>query len=216
MPKPAGTAVRGDAAVVGHEIVLRILGGDAALQGVRVDADVVLRRHAALRRADARAGGDADLRLDEIDAGDALGDRVLDLDARVDLDEIEPAGVGVLQELDRAGGAVVHGAADLERRLAQLAPLRVGQEHGRRALDHLLVAPLHGAVALVQMHQVAVRVAEDLHLDVPRAAHQLLEVDLVLAEGRLGLAPRGRDRLDEPRSRPRRRACRVRRRPSSP
>jgi hypothetical protein len=28
---------------------------------------------------------------------------VLDLDARVDLDEIEVAGVGVLQELDRAG-----------------------------------------------------------------------------------------------------------------
>ena len=34
-----------------------------------------------------RAGGDAELRLDEVDAGDLLGDRVLDLDARIALDE---------------------------------------------------------------------------------------------------------------------------------
>ena len=34
--------------------------------------------------------------------GHALGDRVLDLDARIDLDEVELAGVGILQELDRA------------------------------------------------------------------------------------------------------------------
>jgi hypothetical protein len=48
---------------------------------------------------------DADLRLDDVDAGDLLGDRVLDLDARIDLDEVELAGVGVHQELDRAGAA---------------------------------------------------------------------------------------------------------------
>ena len=35
----------------------------------------------------------------------------------------------------------------------------------------------------------AVRVAEDLHLDMARAAHQLFEIDFVLAEGGLGLAP---------------------------
>ncbi len=45
------------------------------------------------------------------------------------------------------------------------------------------------------MHQSAVRVAQDLHLDVPRAAHQLLEVDLVVAEGRLRLAARHRQQL---------------------
>ena len=39
----------------------------------------------------------------------------------------------------------------------------------RRALDHLLVAPLHRAVALEQVHELAVAVAQDLHLDVPRA-----------------------------------------------
>jgi hypothetical protein len=36
---------------------------------------------------------DQDLRLDDVDAGDLLGHRVLDLDARVDLDEVELARV---------------------------------------------------------------------------------------------------------------------------
>ena len=69
--------------------------------------------------ADRRAFGDADLRPHDVDAGDGFGHRVLDLDARIDLDEIELAGVGVLQELDRAGVEIAHGAADLERLLAQ-------------------------------------------------------------------------------------------------
>ena len=51
----------------------------------------------------AAALGDADLRLDDVDAGHLLGDRVLDLDARIDLDEVEGAGIGIHQELDRAG-----------------------------------------------------------------------------------------------------------------
>ncbi len=45
-----------------------------------------------------RAGGDPDLLDDEVDAGDHLGDGVLDLKARVHLDEIELA--GLVKELD--------------------------------------------------------------------------------------------------------------------
>src|SRR5439155_24330029 len=83
-----GAAVGGDLAVVGDEVVFGFLAGDAALQGVGADADVRLTRHAAFGRADARAVGDADLRLHQVDAGRALGDGVLDLDARIHLDEI--------------------------------------------------------------------------------------------------------------------------------
>ncbi len=52
------------------------------------------------------------------------------------------------------------------------------------------MAALDGAVALEQMNEVAVPVAQQLHLDMPRAPDQLLEIHLVLAEGGLGLAPR--------------------------
>ena len=49
--------------------------------------------------------GDADLALDDIDAGDEFGDRVLHLHARVDFDEVELA-VLIHQELHRAGVGV--------------------------------------------------------------------------------------------------------------
>ena len=51
--------------------------------------------------------GDAQLLDDEIDARDRFGHAVLDLDARVDLEQIELAAVE--QELDRAGVEVVRG-----------------------------------------------------------------------------------------------------------
>jgi hypothetical protein len=41
------------------------------------------------------------------------------------------------------------------------------------------------------------RIAEELHLDVPRAHHELFEIDLVVAERRLCFAPRGPDFLRE-------------------
>ena len=70
------------------------------------------------------AGGDAQLRLDQVDAGDGFGDRMLDLDAGVHLDEVELA-VFVHQELDGAGvlvadvgEAAAQGAADLLAHLA--------------------------------------------------------------------------------------------------
>ena len=75
-----------------------------------------------------------------------------------------------------------------ERGLAEGGALGVVEIGRGRALDHLLMAALDRAVALEQMDEIAVGVAEDLHLDVARAAHQLLQIDLVLAEGGLGLA----------------------------
>ena len=59
---------------------------------------------------------------------------------------------------------------------------------GRGDLDDLLVPPLDRAVALVEVDQMAVRVAQQLHLDVLGAADELLEEDVGAAEGGLGLA----------------------------
>ena len=119
-----GAAIGGDAAVIGDEILLRILGGDAALQRVAVQPDVLLR---AARRNPASpialALDQVDLRLDDVDAGHLLGDGVLDLDARIDLDEVEFSAVGVLQELHRAGAEIVGGRGDLQRIAAELLAL---------------------------------------------------------------------------------------------
>ena len=118
---------------------------------MRVAADL----HVVLLRGQLLAGGDQQLRLDEIDAGDQLGDRMLDLDARVHLDEVELA--VLVEELERAGAAVVDCAAGLDAALAHRAGAAWRVMPGRRRLlDDLLVAPLHRAVALAEADDVAV------------------------------------------------------------
>ena len=191
-------AIGGQAAVVGREVVFGILGRDPALQGMAVAANRLLRRHRSAAAADLHSLHDADLRLDQIDAGDDFGDGVLDLDARIDLDEVEIATLGIHQELDRAGAHVVRRPGEAHRRVAQRLALGLAQIGSRRALDHLLVAALHRAVPLKQVDDVAVPVAEDLHLDVAGALDQLLEIDLALAEGRPGFAPAGLDLIEQP------------------
>ncbi len=128
---------------------------------------------------------DPQLLRDEVEAGDRLGDRVLDLDAAVELEEMERA---VLHdELDRPGAPVADGATErdgrLEERLAQLCV----EAGSRRLLEHLLVPPLHGAFPLAERDHVPVRIREQLHLDVTRAFEVALEIERPVAECADGL-----------------------------
>ena len=72
---------------------------------------------------------------------------------------------------------------------------------GRRLLDHFLVAPLDGAIALKEMNDVTVTIGKDLHLDMPRSIDILLEENPVIAESRRGLALRRCERRAELRRR---------------
>src|SRR6266702_5937827 len=123
--EPRRAAVRSNAPVVRNEIVLRIFGSYAALQRMGADANLLLRRYSTLRRTDSCTARDPDLRLHQVYARRALGDGVLDLDARIHLDEIETAGVCILQKLNRAGVEIARRAANRESRLAKLRSLRV-------------------------------------------------------------------------------------------
>ena len=192
-----GAAVGGDLAVVGNKITLGVLRRDAALQRMGSDSDLALWRHAAFCRTDAGAGRDPDLRLHQIDAGRAFSHRMLDLDTGIDLDEVEPPGLCVLQKLHGAGVDVLRRAADRECRLAQFRPLCIVEEYRGRTLNDFLVATLHRAVALIQMHELAVGVAEYLHLHVPCLPHELLEIHLIVTEGGLGFSTRKRQQLRE-------------------
>ena len=64
--------------------------------------------------------GDAQLLLHQVDAGDHFRDRVLDLDARVHLEEIEMLRVLVDDELDRAGTSITDAARERNGDLADL------------------------------------------------------------------------------------------------
>ena len=113
---------------------------------------------------------------------------MLDLDAGVHLDEVELA--VLVQELERARAAVADLAAGLGAAfadlVAQLAPVDARR---RRLFDHLLVAALHGAVALAQVDGVAVLVGQHLDLDVARILQKLLHVHRRVAERGLRFGP---------------------------
>src|SRR5206468_1312465 len=67
------------------EVVAGVLGVDPALDGGPFQLNV------ALTVAHGLAACDPDLLLDDIDAGHHFGDGVLDLNAGIDLDEVEAA-----------------------------------------------------------------------------------------------------------------------------
>ena len=100
-------------------------------------------------------------------------------------------------ELDGAGADVADRAAERDRGLAHRGAARVVERGRRRLLDDLLVAALDRALALPQVHDVAVRVAEDLDLDVARPLDVALEQQRVVAERDSRLAARALDRLGE-------------------
>ena len=164
------------------KIVVGVFGVDPALDRMAADDDVLLAERQRL------AGGDPDLLLDQVDAGDHLGDGVLDLDPGVDLDEVEVV-VGVDQELAGAGVDVAGGPGQPDGGFAQPGADLERQGRRGRFLDELLMAALERAIAVPAVDDVAVRIGEDLDLDVPRAIDELLEVDAGVLEGGLGLVP---------------------------
>ena len=64
--------------------------------------------------------GDENLALDDVKPGDHFRDGVLDLDARIDLDEIELVAVQIEQKFDGAGVAISGGLAEPDGGVADL------------------------------------------------------------------------------------------------
>ncbi len=79
--------------------------------------------------AEPAAGGHVDLGLHEVEVGGGLGDRVLDLQPGVDLEEGEQPLPWVVEELHGARAAVLHGQCEPLGGRLQLAGL-LGGEHG--------------------------------------------------------------------------------------
>jgi len=77
--------------------------------------------HVLLADRELLAGSNENLLLHEIDAGDHLRHRMLDLEAWVDLEEVE-APVRREQELDGTRVRVVHGSGDDQGRVGDLFP----------------------------------------------------------------------------------------------
>jgi hypothetical protein len=125
-PKPPGSGRRGSP-VIGHELVLGILRGDAALDGVTVARDVVLGREAKFGGVQAVPLGDEDLGRTRSMPVICLGDGVFHLDPGVHLDEEPLVAVEVVEELDGARVVVADLAGHACGGVAQARGPRFGQ-----------------------------------------------------------------------------------------
>ena len=202
----------------GQEPGSRVFGIEPRLDRPAVDFQLILTERQRF------AAGHAQLPFDQIDPGDFLGHRVLDLKPRVHFHEpytvsAQPfAGIG--DEFDGACAFIVHRLGGAH--CCGADRLAGGRVHagGRGFLDHFLVAALERAVAFEQVDDLAVGIAEDLHFDMPGREDVLLDQDMVVAEtgrrlalargeriGKLGrvvhpphpLAAAARNRLDQDR-----------------
>src|SRR5262245_5290821 len=93
---------------------------------------------------------------------------MLDLEARVDLQEVEgrlTLGPNLQQELHRAGVHIAGRNADLNGGARHARPKSRIEGRGGTLLDDLLVPPLDGALPLEEMHDMTKGVAEDLKFD---------------------------------------------------
>ncbi len=111
------------------------------------------------------AVGDVELFTDQVESADLLADGVLDLQSRVDFEEVDLALFGH-HEFAGAQSHIVDGFEQAARIAFQLFGRPVRKERRGRLLDQLLVAALHGAVARGIHGEVAVRIASALRLDV--------------------------------------------------
>ena len=112
---------------------------------------------------------------------------MLHLNTGVHFNEVVVALI-VHQELHGAGVDKADLLGDLHGVGAQFVAHLLGHGEGGRELHHLLEAALQGAVALMQVHHIAVLVGQDLHLDMLGALQELFNEDAVVAEGLGGLA----------------------------
>ena len=122
---------------------------------------------------------------------------MLDLEPRVHLEEGGLAPV-VDEELAGAGAHVADRAGEASGPPSPSRCAEVGIDgRRRRLLEDLLVAALDRAVALAEVDAVAVRIEQDLDLDVATALDEALEDEPVVTEGGRRLAPGGGERVGQ-------------------
>src|SRR5262249_16905440 len=111
--------------------------------------------------------------------------------------EVQVVRVGVDEKLDGAGIVVAYGAANRDGGVANLLPDGQGQIGRRSDFDDLLMTALDRAIALPQVGEIAVTIAEKLDLGVAGAGDELLDEDLVAAKRVERLAARGLEGVGE-------------------
>ena len=179
--KSGSAPVQFNRACIRRKSVGRILGRDPALNRRSPHVHIALPTDPDLIGIQGISLCDFNLRLYNVDACHKLRHSMLHLNSRVHLDEIVIS-VLIQQELHRSGTAVIHMSCDFQRVLTDRRSLLFCQTQRRRELNYLLVSSLNRAVALEQMHDVALFVPQNLDLDVLRILQIFFDENVVVSE----------------------------------
>ena len=110
--------------------------------------------------------GDPELFGHDVHAGYPFGHRVFDLQPGIHFHEIHRIGVQIVDELDGTGADIGHLIRERrgvgKDRFAQ----SIRQHGGIGFFEDLLLVPLHAAVAQTEHPGIALRVTQQLYLDV--------------------------------------------------
>ena len=122
---------------------------------------------------------------------------MFDLKPRVHLEKVELGVVAIPleEELDGPGVAIARRSCRRDGRVAHARAYCRRQRERRTLFDDLLMPALDGALALEEMHDVAMRVGDHLDFDVTRLLDEAFDIQRAVAERRQGFAPRGADRF---------------------
>ena len=172
----------------GQEAAVGVLGVDAGLDGMAVEAD--LRPGSSGSGAPAATSSCHSTRSMPVTAsvtGCSTWSRVF-----ISMNHHSSGRSAGHDELHRPGAHVAHGPGGGDGGIAHGGAGGGVEEHRRRLLHDLLVPSLQGALALAEVHRPAVAVGDDLHLDVAGGGHPPLDEQGVVTEGHDGLPARRR------------------------
>ena len=175
----------------GQKIVVRAFSANTRFNRVAVDTQLVLCQRQLL------PAGHQQLPFHQVKPGNRFGHWMLYLQARVHLHEVKlHAAVWKLfhNEFNRPSPDVINSPRSSNRCLAHLLAHGVAQAGCRRFFQHLLVAALHRAITLKQVHIVAMHVAKHLNFNMPWALRVFFNQHVVIAKAARGFAFAGRER----------------------
>ena len=163
-----------------------VFGVDAELKNMSFKADIFL------FESECFAAGDAELFLNEVDAGELFGNGMLYLDAGIDFHEVEMASF-IQEEFDGANRVVIGGADNVDCALPHFLA-KFGRYFGAGGLfDEFLASPLDGAVSLAEVDVIAVFISHHLHFDMAGIDNHFFEVDFWVIETHFGFCSGGRE-----------------------
>ena len=123
-----------------------------------------------------------DLGAYDVYAGHLFSDRVLYLDARIDLDE-KDVFFSINEEFNGAGIVIPHMARNGQCIVKQSLAGFFFQPTTGCDFHHFLESPLHRTITLKEVDQIASLISQHLHFNVFGSLDEFLEKDRVITEG---------------------------------